>query len=53
MNEIGFRVNDGILEKYSGDDKYIEIPVYVKEIGESAFKGCEHIESVKIPQKRF
>lgn len=44
-----FRIEDGVLEKYTGERKEITIPQGIKKIGEHAFFGCKELTSVTIP----
>ena len=41
---------NGVLTKYNGTDGTIAIPDSVQSIGEGAFRGCLHLQSVTIPE---
>ena len=45
-----FVIENGILERYTGDAKHVVIPVGVTEIGDGAFKDCKSLESITIPE---
>lgn len=45
-----FAVKDGVLTRYSGREKYVEIPEGIREIGKKAFWGCESLERIYIPE---
>lgn len=38
-----------LLKKYKGEDEFVEIPVYVEEIGDYAFSGCDKVKNIFIP----
>ena len=40
----------GVLTQYNGTDGTIAIPDSVQSIGEGAFRGCLHLQSVTIPE---
>lgn len=42
-------IENGVLIKYKGTDPEVMIPDNVTEIGDSAFKGCTSLMSIKIP----
>lgn len=42
-------IEDGVLVKYIGSEKEVEIPDNVTVIGESAFADCDSIESIFVP----
>lgn len=42
-------IEDGVLVKYTGSEKEVEIPDNVIVIGESAFADCDSIESIFVP----
>lgn len=44
-----FVIKNGILEKYTGDDKTVVIPDGVTAIGGTAFHECTSLTSVQIP----
>ena len=44
-----FQIEDGVLEKYKGNDANVTIPDSVTTIGESAFDGCNNLTSITIP----
>ena len=46
--EQGFKIADGMLIKYSGDEKNVVIPEGVTTIEDNAFSACESIEKVTI-----
>ena len=47
--KIGYDVSDdGVLLRYIGSDKVVDIPAGIKEIEDYAFKGCK-VTSVTIP----
>ncbi len=45
-----FIIEDGVLEKYIGNDEKVIIPEGVRIIGDRAFSHCEKIRSVIIPE---
>jgi hypothetical protein len=51
MEEDGmeFKIVNGVLKKYTGNEKNVIIPDGVKRIGKEAFERCENLESVTIP----
>ncbi len=46
---VNFTINDGVLEKYSGDESGITIPGGVKKIGYRAFGDCSGLTDITIP----
>lgn len=48
-NAADFDDEGGVLKKYTGDDSFVEIPSYISEIGDEAFKKNHSLVSVKIP----
>ena len=44
-----FKINDGVLEDYTGNDSVITIPDGVTSIGRMAFYECNSITSVTMP----
>ncbi|MDE6427217.1 MAG: leucine-rich repeat domain-containing protein [Ruminococcus sp.] len=44
-----FKVEDGVLMKYTGNDTEVTIPDGVTSIGESAFENCERLTSIMLP----
>lgn len=44
-----FRITDGVLTNYVGDDTFVSIPSDVRVIGEGAFAGKDTITSVELP----
>ena len=49
MEEKLFKVSDGVLIKYTGNEKDVAIPAYVKKIYRYAFAGCTSVETISIP----
>lgn len=45
---MGFQINNGVLEKYTGTTPDVIIPSCITEIGEKAFKGNNSLKSVII-----
>lgn len=45
-----FVIKNGVLTKYVGTNINVVVPSEVKEIGTSAFKGCNKIETVVLPE---
>ena len=45
-----FVIEDGVLVRYRGNDIDIVVPDEVREIGKGAFKECESLTSVTLPQ---
>ena len=50
MEEKLFVIEDGVLTKYTGNEKDVVIPEGVSEIGFMAFERCTLLESVIIPK---
>lgn len=48
-NPVDFIEKEGVLLKYKGHDRFVEIPSYIREIGEDAFLNNGEMVSVKIP----
>lgn len=48
-NPADFIGDEGVLVKYTGHDSFVEIPSYVHEIADGAFKNNSDIKNVKIP----
>lgn len=48
-NSAEFVIRAGVLEKYNGASTEAVIPDTVKIIGDSAFRGCKCLTSVKMP----
>ena len=44
-----FKIENGVLKKYSGKDPYVVIPSFVSSIGKSAFANNKKIKSVYVP----
>ena len=44
-----FVIENGVLEKYTGNETKVVIPDSVTEIGEHAFKDCESLKEITIP----
>lgn len=49
MGSSDFVIENGVLEKYTGNDSVVKIPVGVTIIGDRAFSFCNSILSVRIP----
>lgn len=49
--EEDFRIEDGVLTGYVGEDTFVSIPAEVKVIGEGAFAGKNMITSVELPEQ--
>ncbi|MCR5623053.1 MAG: leucine-rich repeat domain-containing protein, partial [Treponema sp.] len=49
MEEKNFEIEDGVLFKYTGNEKDVVIPAYVKKIYRYAFDGCTSVETISIP----
>ena len=45
-----FKIENGMLKKYTGHDPYVVIPYFIKSIGKGAFAGNKKIKSVYIPR---
>ena len=45
----GFKIEDGVLLEYTGEDKSVTVPSDVSVIGDGAFFRCTGIVSVKLP----
>jgi len=45
-----FVIENGVLNQYLGKETHVEIPNGVKSIGYNAFKNCDFIESIYIPE---
>ena len=45
-----FVVEEGVLKRYKGNQKIVDIPKEVEYIGEGAFEGNKNIEEVKLPK---
>ena len=50
MNEQGFIIKEGVLQKYLGHSETVVIPEGVTDIGENAFYECHSLKSVEIPK---
>ena len=48
-DSVNFVISDGVLTKYNGSQKYVEIPAEVTSIGANAFKNNDYIISVAFP----
>ena len=44
-----FQIENGVLVKYSGNDKNVTIPDSVTSIGERAFSHCSRLTRIVIP----
>ena len=44
-----FKIEDGVLVKYTGTDADVVIPDGVTSIGDGAFRGCESLVNINIP----
>ena len=49
FNKDGFKVVDGILAKYTGDERHVIIPDGVEKLKNSVFWNCLNIEKITIP----
>ena len=49
MKLSDFVIKNGVLEKYTGNEKEVTVPDGVKWIGWSAFRNCVQIEKVVLP----
>ncbi len=49
-SEGDFEINNGILEKYNGNDTEVIVPDGVKEIALFAFKNCSSLTSIGLPE---
>ncbi len=49
MEEKLFVIEDGVLTKYTGNEKNVSIPACVKKIYRYAFAGCTSVETISIP----
>lgn len=47
---MSFVIENGVLKQYLGKDSHVEIPNGVKSIGYNAFKNCDFIESLYVPE---
>ncbi len=50
MRDGFFIINDGVLEKYTGREKFVFIPEGIREIGKDAFLWNSDIVEVEIPE---
>ncbi len=48
-DSVNFVINDGVLTKYNGTQRYVEIPDEVTAIGDNAFKNNDYMVTVSIP----
>jgi hypothetical protein len=46
----GFKITDGKLTKYIGQDTHISIPDVVTEIGKAAFRGLDFVTHITVPE---
>lgn len=46
-DEKGFQIFNNVLIKYKGSAQHVEIPVFIKKIGNYAFKNNKTIKSIK------
>ena len=44
-----FVIENGVLEKYTGEESKVVIPDSVTEIGECAFRCCRSLKEITIP----
>ena len=49
MEEKLFVIEDGVLIKYTGNEKNVSIPACVTKICRYAFDGCTSVETISIP----
>ena len=49
-NASDFQIRNHILIRYSGSDEKVIIPKDVVKIGEDAFKGCDEVKHIEIPE---
>ena len=45
-----FKVENGVLIRYSGNRKHVTIPEGIAVIGNRAFEGCKNLEEIVIPE---
>lgn len=50
MKEKMYKIEDGILIKYTGSEENVKIPAGVKKIGYDAFRHNDHINTVSFPE---
>ncbi|MGN0814530.1 MAG: leucine-rich repeat protein [Candidatus Coproplasma sp.] len=48
-NSSAFQIENGTLIKYTGDEKQVNIPSYVKRIAPYAFQDCKNLVKVATP----
>jgi hypothetical protein len=49
-NDFEIYEDSGELHLYTGDETNVIVPEGVTSIGENAFQGCTHIESITLPE---
>ena len=49
MDREKFAVRDGVLLEYSGQERQVEIPGGVTEIGRNVFRNCRELREAVIP----
>lgn len=47
--ENEFKMEDNVLTKYTGKEKYVTVPEGVEVIGKEAFKWCYDVEKMILP----
>lgn len=45
-----FEVKNGVLVKYKGNEKEVQIPSYITSIGDYAFKDCNSLKKITVPE---
>ena len=46
---MGFKIENGVLVKYTGKDKDVVIPDGVISIGNKAFSHCQSLQTINMP----
>lgn len=47
---MAFRITEGVLEKYTGEDFKVVVPEGVAVIGSRAFEWCTRVEEIELPE---